>query len=111
MRLAESLRAVISQRLLPRADGRGRVLACEIMVVSGAIRDCILDPLKMDEIRSLMEEGKEQYGMQTFDQHLMELVRSGLVDYEIAKYASSKPSDFELKMRTLGEDRLVEEMA
>ena len=110
VRLSESLAAVISQRLLPRTDGNGRVLAAEIMRVTGAIRDCILDPQKLSEIRELMEEGKQQYGMQTFDQHLMELVNKGLVEYETAKLASSNPADFELRMKTLGEDQLVQEL-
>jgi twitching motility protein PilT len=110
VRLAESLGAVVSQRLLPRADGSGRVLAAEVMVVTGAIRDCILDPQKLAEIRDLMEEGRSQYGMQTFDQHLMELVSEGAVDYDTAKYASSKPDDFELRMKTLGKDELVSEL-
>ncbi|UCF19010.1 MAG: PilT/PilU family type 4a pilus ATPase [Gemmatimonadota bacterium] len=104
VRLAESLQSVISQRLLPRADGNGRVLACEVMRVTGAIRDCILDPLKIEEMRTFIEEGTQQYGMQTFDQHLMKLVRAGAVEYEVAKVASSNPADFELKMKTLGED-------
>jgi twitching motility protein PilT len=110
VRLAESLAAVISQRLLPRADESGRVLAAEVMVVTGAIRDCILQPEKFAEIRQLMEEGRSQYGMQTFDQHLMDLVKSGQVDYEEAKNAASNPADFELRMKTLGEDQLVSEL-
>jgi twitching motility protein PilT len=110
VRLAESLVAVISQRLLPRADENGRVLAAEVMRVTGAIRDCILDPQKIGQVRDLMEEGKQQYGMQTFDQHLMDLVHKNLVDYEIAKYAATNPADFELRMKTLGDDQLVKEL-
>ena len=108
VRLAESMEAVISQRLMPRSDGNGRVVACEVMRVTGAIRDCIMNPLKMDEIRILVEEGTAQYGMQTFDQDLMKLVEAGSVDYETAKLASSNPSDFELKMKTLGENQLIQ---
>ncbi len=111
VRLAESLQAVISQRLLPRADGNGRILACEVMVVTAAVRDCILDPQKLDEIRKLMEEGRQQYGTQTFDLHLMDLVRDGLVEYDVAKYAATNPTDFELKLKTLGEDQLIQELA
>ncbi len=111
VRLAESLQAVISQRLLPRADGNGRILACEVMVVTAAVRDCILDPQKLDDIRKLMEEGRQQYGTQTFDLHLMDLVRDGLVEYDVAKYAATNPADFELKMKTLGEDQLIQELA
>lgn len=110
VRLAESLAGVISQRLLPRSDGQGRVLACEIMRVTGAVRDCILDPQRVDEIRDLMAEGRQQYGMQTFDQHLRELVDADLVEYEVAKRAASNPADFELKLKTLGDDTLVQEL-
>jgi twitching motility protein PilT len=108
VRLAESLAAVISQRLLPRKDGNGRILAAEVMVVTGAIRDCILNPQKLGAIRELMEEGQSQYGMQTFDLHLMELVKANQVDYDTAKLAATNPADFELRMKTLGEEQLVE---
>jgi twitching motility protein PilT len=101
MRLAEQLQAVVSQRLLPRTDGTGRVLACEVMVVTGTIRDCILDPEKMSEIPDLIAEGRTTYGSQTFDQCLMELVNDGRVDYAVAKAAASNPGDFELKMNML----------
>jgi twitching motility protein PilT len=100
MRLAESLHAVISQRLLPRADGKGRVVACEVMINTGTIRDMILDPQKVNEIRDTIAQGREQYGMQTFDQHLMELVSAEDVTFEVAHAAASRPSDFELQMKT-----------
>jgi twitching motility protein PilT len=101
VRLSETLVAVISQRLLPRKDGGGRVAACEILVTTAAIRECILNPERTAEIFELIEEGRETYGSQTFDQHLMELVSSGIVEYEVAKAAANNPSDFELKMKTL----------
>ena len=101
IRLAESLQGVISQRLLPTKDGKGRVVAAEVMVVTGTIRDAILDPEKTNEIFDLIAEGREQYGSQTFDQHLMDLVRHDWVDFEVAKAAANNPGDFELKMRTL----------
>ena len=110
VRLSETLAAVISQRLILRADGGGRVLAAEIMRVTAAIRECVMQPERLGEIRGFMEEGREQYGMQTFDQHLMDLVKGGLVDYETAKLSASNPADFELKMKTLGEDQLVQEL-
>ncbi|HEX6939989.1 MAG TPA: type IV pilus twitching motility protein PilT [Longimicrobiales bacterium] len=101
VRLSETLVAVISQRLLPRKNGAGRVAACEIMVATAAIRDCILDPERTMEIFELIAEGRETYGGQTFDQHLMELVTAGVVDFDVAMAAANNPSDFELKMRTL----------
>jgi twitching motility protein PilT len=100
-RLSENLVAVISQRLLPRKDGNGRVVAAEVMIVTATIRDAILDKEKAHEIPDLMAEGTEQYGSQTFDQHLTELVRDDLVAFEIAKAHATNPSDFELRMRTL----------
>ncbi len=102
IRLAESLNAVISQRLLSRKDGKGRVVACEIMVVTGTIRDCILDPARTQEIPELIEEGREHYGSQSFDQHLMDLVRSGQVDFEVAKVNANKPADFDLRLNVFG---------
>jgi twitching motility protein PilT len=100
VRLAETLHAVVSQRLLPRADGHGRVVAAEVMVVTATIRDLILEGEKINEIRDYIAEGREQYGMQTFDQHLGDLVQNGDVTFEVALAAATRPSDFELKMRT-----------
>jgi len=100
IRLADSLQAVISQRLLPRADGKGRVAALELMVCTATIRDLIRDRNRAGEIKDYIEEGREQYGMQSFDQHLMELVEAGTVTFETAKAAASNPSDFELKLQT-----------
>ncbi len=99
LRLAESLHAVVSQRLLPRASGKGRVVAAEIMVVTPAIRDLIAEG-RVAEVRELIGEG-QQYGMHTFDQHLGELVRSGAVAYEVALGAATRPADFALQFRTL----------
>jgi len=101
MRLAESLHAVVSQRLLPRADGRGRAVAAEVMVVTPTIRDLIMDGDRTGEIHDYIAQGREQYGMQTFDQHLADLVRAGDVAYEVAVAAATRPSDFALQMRTL----------
>jgi twitching motility protein PilT len=101
IRLAESLQGVVSQRLLPTKDGKGRVVAAEVMVVTGTIRDAILDPERTNEIFDLIAEGRDQYGSQTFDQHLMDLVRNNWIDFEVARSAANNPGDFELKMRTL----------
>jgi twitching motility protein PilT len=101
VRLSENLVAVVSQRLLPRKDGTGRIVAAEVMIVTSTIRDAILDRDKVYEIPDLMVEGSEQYGSQTFDQHLMKLVSEDLVTFEVAKAAATNPGDFELKLRTL----------
>jgi twitching motility protein PilT len=100
VRLAESLHAVVSQRLLRRADGNGRAPACEVMINTSTIRELMLDGNRVGEIRDYIADGREQYGMQTFDQHLADLVGDGTVQYEVALAASTRPSDFELQMRT-----------
>ena len=98
-RLAESLTAVISQRLLPKKNGKGRAVAAEIMVNTPSIKDLILDGSRIGEIKDFIAEGREQYGMQTFDQCLTDLVTNGEVTFEVAKAAASNPSDFELKLK------------
>ena len=99
VRLPETLHAVISQRLLPRADGKGRVAALEIMIVTPTIRALMLDRDRVGEIRDFIAEGRDQYGMQTFDQHLEDLVTDGTVEFAVALAASTSPSDFQLKMQ------------
>jgi twitching motility protein PilT len=100
VRLADTLHAVVSQRLLPRKDGHGRVAALEIMIVTATIRDLILDPNRTSEIRDFIAEGREQYGMQTFDQHLTDLVHGDVVEFATAVANASNPSDFELQLKT-----------
>jgi twitching motility protein PilT len=97
MRLAESLHAVVSQRLLPHKSGKGRVVAAEVMIVSSTIRDLIAEG-RIPEIRDYVADGA-QYGMQTFDQHLTELVQKEEVSFEVAKAAATNPADFELHFR------------
>ena len=100
-RLADSLNAVVSQRLLPRADGRGRVAAVEILLCTGAARDMIRDPRRASELPGFMRTSRQQLGTQTFDQHLVDLVAAGFVTHEAAMTASSNPADFELQIRAL----------
>jgi twitching motility protein PilT len=99
IRLSETLYAVVSQRLLPRADGNGRAVAAEVLIVTPAVRDMIADGRRIGEIRDYIGDGRDQYGMQTFDQHLTDLVQAGEVTFETAMAAATNPSDFELKMR------------
>jgi twitching motility protein PilT len=101
VRLAEALQAVVSQRLLPRADGHGRVAAVEIMICTDAIRDLIKNANRTAELHDYIRDAREQYGMQTFDQHLMDLVADDTVTYETALAAATNPADFELQVRTL----------
>ncbi|HSG08398.1 MAG TPA: PilT/PilU family type 4a pilus ATPase [Longimicrobiales bacterium] len=117
IRVSEQLQAVISQRLVQKKAG-GRVAAMEIMPVTATIRDCIRDKNRLDEISDLIEEGKDHYGSQTFDQHLMDLVHRDVVDFEIAKAAANNPADFDLKMnmfndphaRARGQSTMQDEM-
>src|SRR5947209_4071413 len=101
LRLSEALHAVVSQRLLPRADGRGRAAALEMLLATGTARDMIRDRDRTPSLQGYIKESREQYGMQTFDQHLMDLVSDEVVTYETALAASSNPSDFQLQVRTL----------
>jgi twitching motility protein PilT len=95
IRLSETLIAVISQRLLQRADGTGRVVACEIMRQTKTLQDCISDSDKMHMIKEYIEKGREMYGMQSFDQHLTDHYRAGNITLETAKAAATSPADFE----------------
>ena len=97
IQLAHNLNAVICQRLIPRADGNGRALACEIMVVNAAIREYIMDPEKTGEIVMNMAKGKEKYGSQTFDQSLLDLVSRGLISEAEALSNATSPNDLKLK--------------
>jgi twitching motility protein PilT len=94
-RLAENLKGTISQRLLPRAQGKGRVVAAEILVSTESIKEFILDPGRTHEISDYLAKNRDVYGTQSFDQHLAELYRSGQVTLDVAKAAASNPSDFE----------------
>jgi len=97
--LASTLQAVISQRLVPKAGGVGRVPAAEVMLATAAIQDYLLSPEKTLLIKSAIQEGAQQYGMQTFDQSLMQLYTEGLITYEDALQTSSNPSELELRIR------------
>lgn len=97
--LSGTLAAVVSQRLLPRADGPGRVPAVEVMIGTAAIRDAILDPEKMSMVYELIESGSSQYGMQTFDQSIMRWYKENVISYEYAIANASNPDDFELRLR------------
>jgi twitching motility protein PilT len=95
---AGALRGIASQRLVARADGRGRVPAIEVLVATGRVYDRIIDPEATIEIRDIIAEG-EFYGMQTFDQTLVKLVREGLVTEDDARRASTNPHDFVLALK------------
>jgi twitching motility protein PilT len=95
--LASALHAVISLRLVPRADGEGRVPAAEVLVNTAAIRDNIRDMSKTLNIPELIREGTVQYGMQSFDQSLMNWYTQGVISYENAVFYATSPSEFALR--------------
>lgn len=96
---ASTLQSIISMRLLPRLDEKGRVPACEVLINTEAVKDCIIDPLKTYSIPNLIREGFAKYGMQSFDQSLMKLYRSGFISYEEALYNSTNPTEFSLRVK------------
>ncbi len=97
--LAAVLKAVISQRLIPKKDGSGMVPATEILVSTARMRECILDKDRISEIPEVISVGHTTYGMQSFDQSLLGHLSNGLISYEEALRQSSNPSDFELKVK------------
>src|SRR5436190_13726201 len=99
LQLASVLKAVISQRLLPRADGKGRCPAVEVMISTAFIRDCIVDKEKTHLIPGAIASGTSQYGMQTFDQSIFSLFEQGLVSYEEALRWASNVDEFKLKVQ------------
>jgi twitching motility protein PilT len=97
LQLASVLRAVVSQRLVPRADGKGRVAAVEILRATARVRELVEDKDRTKEIPDAINQGHQTYGMQSFDQSLMSLVKNGLVTYQEALRQSSNPDDFALR--------------
>ena len=97
--LASALAAVISLRLVPRADKAGRVPAAEILINTEAVRDNIRDTNRSLNIPELIKEGNVQYGMQSFDQSLMNWYSQGMISYENAIFYATSPSEFALKVQ------------
>jgi twitching motility protein PilT len=99
MQLSSVIKGIISMRLMPKADGKGRVPAVEVLVATAMIKDCILDADKTKLIPDVIAQGKIIYGMQTFDQSLFDLFKSGLITYEEAIRRATNPDDFVLKVK------------
>jgi twitching motility protein PilT len=112
LQLASTLKAVISQRLVRRGDGQGRVPAVEVMIATNYIRDCIINPDKTRLIRDAIAAGTSQYGMQTFDQSLFDLFSRNLITLEEALLRASNPDDFRLRVQGIrsSSDSAREEM-
>ena len=96
--LAGVLRAIVSLRLMPRSDGKGRVPACEILVVNELVREILADATRLRELREVMAKSFTSYGMQTFDQSIMMAYSAGLISYDEALRQASNPSDFALRV-------------
>jgi twitching motility protein PilT len=96
--LSTALHSVISLRLVPRKDGKGRVPAAEVLINTAAVADNIRDLTKSLNIPDLIAEGSVQYGMQSFDQSLFQWYQQGVISYESALFYSSNPSEFALKV-------------
>ena len=97
--MASNLRAVISQRLIPRRDGAGRVPAVEVMTGTATVREYIMSPEKTPLLHAVIAEGMNQYGMQTFDQSIMGLLRDGLISEEEALNNANNPNELALKLK------------
>jgi twitching motility protein PilT len=99
LQLASVLRAVISQRLIPKADGKGRAPAVEVMIATPFIRDSIVDKEKTHLIHGAIASGTSQYGMQTFDQSIFGLFEQGLISYEDALRWATNVDEFKLRVQ------------
>ena len=97
--LAAVIVGIISQRLIPKIGGEGRIPAVEVLVGTAVIRDCIREAKRTMEIPAFIALGQSQYGMQTFDQCLLKLYREGMISYETAREAATNADDFDLKVR------------
>jgi twitching motility protein PilT len=98
LQLSGVLKAVVSQRLVPRADGQGRVPACEVLVATETVRTCIEDKDRTKGLRDVIAGGTSQYGMQTFDQSLYFLLQEGLITVEEALKRATNVGEFKLKL-------------
>ncbi len=99
MQLASVIKGIVSQRLVARADGKGRVPAVEVAIGTLSIREAIIDENKTRQVPSIISAGQLHYGMQTFDQSLLGLYKKGLITYEEALATASNPDDFALKVK------------
>lgn len=99
LQLASVLQGIVSMRLVPKSDGKGRVPAVEVLIITNRVKECIIDKDRTHELNEVIAAGYTQYGMQTFDQALMFLFQKGLITYDEAVRQSSRPDDFALKVK------------
>ena len=93
--IASTLKGAVSQRLVPTIDGSGRIACCEVLRMTGRVRDMIVDPAQTGKLPEVISEGSF-YGMQTFDQHLFEHLKAGRVEMDTAVQFATSPHDFKL---------------
>jgi twitching motility protein PilT len=107
--LAGTVQAIISQRLVGRADVAGRVPIVEVLVTTAAVRECLIDPGKMSLMHGLMEDDRGTHGMQTFDQSILYLFRQGIISVETAMDNATNPHDLDMAIRGINtsESRFV----
>jgi twitching motility protein PilT len=87
LRLSESVRAIISQQLLPKKGDDGRVPAVEILIATPAIRECIKEPDRVSQVKAIMGDGRKELGMQTYEQHLEDLIEAGQITPDVQRAA------------------------
>jgi twitching motility protein PilT len=97
-KLAQNVRGVVSQRLLPRKNGAGRIVACEVLTMSALARELILDPLKIKDLGDLIRKGTMAEGMMSFDTAIFHLYKQGHIDEATALYYATSPTDLKLKL-------------
>ena len=97
-KLAQNLHGIIGQRLIPRKDNKGRIVACEVMTVSALARELILDPLKVKDLSDLVKKGTLAEGMLSFDACLFDLFKKGIIDDDTALQYATSPTDLKLKL-------------
>ena len=98
-KLAHNLRAIVTQRLLPRKEGSGRTVACEVFTVTPLARELIIDPLRIKEIKDLIKGGDKVEGMLHFDEHLEEMVKNDLISDQVALANATSATDLALKLK------------
>jgi twitching motility protein PilT len=99
--LSQVLKGIVSQRLIERADGSGLLPAVEVLVSTSTIQRCIEEPARTAQIPQAIAEGRDMYGMQTFDQCVLDFYQRKMITYEEALRASSSPTDFEVEVQRL----------
>ena len=98
-KLASNLRAIVTQRLLPKKESSGRTVACEVLTVTALASELIIDPNRIKEIKDLIKGGDKVDGMLHFDEHLNTLVKDGVITEEVALNNASSPTDLALKLK------------